>query len=88
MLQVLIGLFWPSMMALRARYVPEEQRSTIINIFRIPLNTFVCLILWKVRRGAMPGPVVLAAGKVWLLSPQPLPHAALTPCTHCCHAGQ
>ncbi|GBF98595.1 molybdate-anion transporter-like [Raphidocelis subcapitata] len=46
--EVLIGLFWPSMMALRARYVPEEQRSTIINIFRIPLNTFVCIILWKV----------------------------------------
>ena len=47
--EVLIGLFWPSMMALRARYVPEDQRSTIINIFRIPLNTFVCLILWKAR---------------------------------------
>lgn len=51
---MLIGLFWPSMMALRARYVPEEQRSTIINIFRIPLNAFVCIILWKVGapRGA------------------------------------
>jgi hypothetical protein len=36
------------MMALRARYVPEEQRSTIINIFRIPLNAFVCIILYKV----------------------------------------
>lgn len=46
--EVLIGMFWPSMMTLRARYVPEEQRSTIINIFRIPLNLFVCMILWKV----------------------------------------
>ncbi|KAI8466633.1 MAG: hypothetical protein J3K34DRAFT_387375 [Monoraphidium minutum] len=46
--EVLIGLFWPSMMALRARYVPEDQRSTIINIFRIPLNAFVCIILYKV----------------------------------------
>lgn len=46
--EVLIGMFWPSMMTLRARYVPEEQRSTIINIFRIPLNLFVCIILWKV----------------------------------------
>lgn len=46
--EVLIGMFWPSMMTLRAKYVPEQQRSTIINVFRIPLNLFVCLILWKV----------------------------------------
>mmetsp|Transcript_5039 Transcript_5039/g.10932 ORF Transcript_5039/g.10932 Transcript_5039/m.10932 type:complete len:498 (-) Transcript_5039:665-2158(-) len=43
-----IGVFWPSMMALRARYVPEELRSTIINIFRVPLNLFVCLGLYEV----------------------------------------
>eukprot|EP00197_Chlamydomonas_leiostraca_P000546 CAMPEP_0202886740 /NCGR_PEP_ID=MMETSP1391-20130828/42328_1 /ASSEMBLY_ACC=CAM_ASM_000867 /TAXON_ID=1034604 /ORGANISM="Chlamydomonas leiostraca, Strain SAG 11-49" /LENGTH=483 /DNA_ID=CAMNT_0049570015 /DNA_START=113 /DNA_END=1564 /DNA_ORIENTATION=+ len=43
-----VGIFWPSMMALRAHYVPEEMRSTIINIFRIPLNLFVCVILYKV----------------------------------------
>jgi hypothetical protein len=36
------------MMTMRARYVPEDQRSTIINVFRIPLNFFVCIILWKV----------------------------------------
>ena len=46
--EVLIGLFWPAMMALRARYVPEEQRATVINAFRVPLNLFVCGILWKV----------------------------------------
>jgi hypothetical protein len=48
--EVLIGMFWPSMMTLRAKYVPEEQRSTIINLFRVPLNLFVCIILWKVSR--------------------------------------
>jgi hypothetical protein len=47
--EVLIGMFWPSMMTLRAKYLPEEQRSTIINLFRVPLNLFVCIILWKVR---------------------------------------
>ncbi|KAF6258525.1 hypothetical protein COO60DRAFT_1691963 [Scenedesmus sp. NREL 46B-D3] len=46
--EVLIGMFWPSMMTLRAKYIPEEQRSTIINLFRVPLNLFVCIILWKV----------------------------------------
>jgi hypothetical protein len=51
--EVLIGMFWPSMMTLRATYVPEEQRSTIINLFRVPLNLFVCIILWKVRAGQL-----------------------------------
>jgi MFS family permease len=29
-----VGVFWPTMMKMRADYVPEELRATIINIFR------------------------------------------------------
>lgn len=43
-----VGIFWPSMMKLRSQYVPEESRSTIINLFRIPLNLFVCIMLYNV----------------------------------------
>ena len=46
-----VGLFWPSMMKQRAAHVPEEMRATIINFFRIPLNLFVCLVLYNVRLG-------------------------------------
>ena len=46
--ECLVGVFWPSMMSLRSRYVPENIRSTIINCFRIPLNFFVCLVLSNV----------------------------------------
>ena len=46
--QVMVGIFWPSMMTMRAHYVPEDLRSTIINCFRIPLNLFVCIILYNV----------------------------------------
>ncbi len=46
--EVIVGIFWPSMMTMRAHYVPEELRSTIINFFRIPLNLFVCIILYNV----------------------------------------
>jgi hypothetical protein len=49
--EVLIGVFWPTMMTLRAEHVPEHERSTIMNVFRVPLNVFVCIILWKVSRG-------------------------------------
>ncbi|KAF5837658.1 hypothetical protein DUNSADRAFT_4091 [Dunaliella salina] len=47
--ELMVGIFWPSMMTMRASYVPEELRSTIINCFRIPLNLFVCVILYNVH---------------------------------------
>lgn len=43
-----VGLFWPSLMKMRSMYVPEHVRSTIMNMFRIPLNLFVCIILYNV----------------------------------------
>lgn len=46
--EVCVGIFWPSMMTMRATYVPEELRATIINMFRIPLNAFVCIVLANV----------------------------------------
>ncbi|KAI3792963.1 hypothetical protein L1987_35575 [Smallanthus sonchifolius] len=44
-----VGIFWPSIMKMRSLYIPEEARSTIMNFFRIPLNIFVCIILYNVN---------------------------------------
>jgi hypothetical protein len=44
-----VGVFWPSIMSMRAGLIPEGLRSTIMNIFRIPLNLFVCLLLSQVE---------------------------------------
>lgn len=46
-LQVCVGMFWPGIASLRGVYFPENCRSTAINIFRIPLNFIVILILLK-----------------------------------------
>lgn len=46
--EVCIGLFWPSMMRMRAHYLPDEMRATLINCFRVPLNLFVCVVLYNV----------------------------------------
>eukprot|EP00854_Cymbomonas_tetramitiformis_P021749 gene21749-26160_t len=43
-----VGIFWPSIMSMRSKYIPEESRSTIMNFFRIPLNLFVCIVLYNV----------------------------------------
>ena len=45
-----IGCFWPSMMRMRAHYLPDELRATLINCFRIPLNLFVCVVLYNVSK--------------------------------------
>ncbi|MFQ6665541.1 hypothetical protein Gotur_032249, partial [Gossypium turneri] len=42
-----VGIFWPSIMKMRSQYIPEEARSTIMNFFRIPLNIFVCIVLYN-----------------------------------------
>ncbi|VAH68777.1 unnamed protein product [Triticum turgidum subsp. durum] len=45
-----VGIFWPSIMKMRSQYIPEEARSTIMNFFRIPLNLFVCVVLYNVSK--------------------------------------
>lgn len=40
-----VGIFWPAIGKVRATVVPEQTRTTIINIFRVPLNILVCTVL-------------------------------------------
>ncbi|PKA60710.1 hypothetical protein AXF42_Ash006344 [Apostasia shenzhenica] len=48
-----VGIFWPSIMKMRSQYIPEEARSTIMNFFRIPLNIFVCIVLYNPWRPSL-----------------------------------
>ena len=45
--ELMCGIFFPTYGSLRAVYIPEEQRSTIMNFFRVPLNLFVIVVLVK-----------------------------------------
>lgn len=47
MFEVVCGVYFPAMGTLRAKYVPEETRSAIMNFLRVPLNVIVCATLWK-----------------------------------------
>ncbi|XBJ24449.1 hypothetical protein VPH35_002327 [Triticum aestivum] len=53
-----VGIFWPSIMKMRSQYIPEEARSTIMNFFRIPLNLFVCVVLYNVSSKAFSIPTL------------------------------
>jgi MFS transporter, MFS domain-containing protein family, molybdate-anion transporter len=43
-----VGLYFPSIGTLRSQYIPEANRSTIMNLFRVPLNFLVVVVLLKV----------------------------------------
>ncbi|RNF23135.1 molybdate-anion transporter [Trypanosoma conorhini] len=44
--EAVVGFFWPCIATLRAAYVPEECRASVMSLFRAPLNALVCLILF------------------------------------------
>jgi len=39
-----IGLYFPMMGTLKGKMVPEANRSSIYNLFRVPLNTIVVVV--------------------------------------------
>ncbi|GBG58886.1 hypothetical protein CBR_g24238 [Chara braunii] len=63
--EICVGIFWPTIMRLRSLYLPEECRSSIMNMFRVPLNIFVVLILLKA--GELDNRILFALCSFWLL---------------------
>ena len=53
-----VGVYWPTVMSLRALYVDESVRATVISLFRAPVNLLVCLVL--LRSGRLSGDAVFA----------------------------
>lgn len=43
-----VGLYFPTVGTLRGKYIPEEVRATVMNLFRIPLNLFVIVMLLNI----------------------------------------
>jgi MFS transporter, MFS domain-containing protein family, molybdate-anion transporter len=44
--EIVCGVYFPAMGTMRAKYVPEETRSAIMNFLRVPLNVIVCATLY------------------------------------------
>lgn len=47
--EVCCGMYFPSLGTLRGRFIPEEVRATIMNVFRIGLNVIVVLVLANIE---------------------------------------
>ena len=46
--EICCGIYWPCMGTMRGKYVPEEVRGTIMNLFRVPLNLIVVVVLLRI----------------------------------------
>jgi MFS family permease len=47
--EMTVGLFYPSYGVIKSEKIPEDIRSAVMSIFRIPLNAFVVLLLLKIK---------------------------------------
>lgn len=47
-----LGIYWPVMAVLRAKYVPNKMRATMTSAFRIPLNILVIGLLLIASRAS------------------------------------
>jgi hypothetical protein len=48
--EISCGIHWPCAGSLRSTVVPEDVRAGVMNMFRVPLNLIVILVLLKVQR--------------------------------------
>jgi len=44
-----VGVFYPAYGCIKSEKIPEDIRSAVMNIFRIPLNLFVLILLMKIK---------------------------------------
>lgn len=59
------GVYFPSIGMLKAEYLPDSTRATIVNLARVPLNIIVCLTL--VHVGDLSHTTVFSLVALWLL---------------------
>lgn len=46
--ELCVGAYWPAIGMQRSKYVPDQIKSTVMNLFRVPLNLIVILSLLNI----------------------------------------
>ena len=62
MLQVCVGMYFPSIGTLRSKYIPDSHRSVIMNLFGIPLNLIVVSVFLSIKSLGVQGALGCSAG--------------------------
>lgn len=53
--EMAVGMYFPVMSSLRAKYLPDSQRSTLMTLFGVPLNLFVVAVFLNTHKLGIPG---------------------------------
>jgi len=62
--EICCGLHFTCTGTLRSKYIKEEVRSTVMNLFRVPLNVLVCLVLLTIK--SLSNKTVFLVCGIWL----------------------
>jgi len=62
--EICCGIHFTCIGTLRGKYIPEESRAAVMNLFRVPLNVLVCCVLYYVE--AFSNQTVFLICGVWL----------------------
>jgi len=62
--EICCGLHFTCTGTLRSKYIKEEVRSTVMNLFRLPLNILVCVVLLTIK--SLSNQTVFLVCSIWL----------------------
>jgi len=52
--EMTVGMFYPSYGTIKSQHIPEEVRSGVMNIFRVPLNAIMVVLLTLIEVKKIP----------------------------------
>ena len=61
-----VGMYFPSIGTLRSKYVPDSNRSVIMNLFGIPLNVLVVGVFLSISKLGLKGALGISSGALGL----------------------
>jgi len=64
--EICVGWFWANAMSMRGRYIPGDLRTTIMNLFRVPLNIMVVTVLLNLKHLGVDRILISCAGFIAL----------------------
>jgi hypothetical protein len=48
--EITVGMMYPTLSKMKSDYLPNENRGTIMNLFKIPLNIWVIVLLLSIGK--------------------------------------
>lgn len=61
-----VGMYFPAIGTIRSKLIPNDQKSIILSLFGVPLNTFVVLIYLSIGKLGLAGSLGVSSGALVL----------------------